>query len=104
MSSSSATSSDASNSVLNNILEKSGINDYVSQATCNVSSGGIEGLGRDGDNLSRTDLDSHANIVVVGKHAAITNDNSRKVSPFTPDYESLSKVLIVDAAVTYDCP
>ena len=45
-----------------------------------------------------------ANMVVVGKHPAITNDAGRKVSPFTPDYESLSNVLIVDAAVTYDCP
>ena len=104
MSSSSATSSATSNSVFNSILEKSGTNTYVSQATCNVSSGGIEGLDRDGDNLSRTDLDYHANMVVVGKHAAIINDTGRKVSPFTPDYESLSKVLIVDAAVTYDCP
>ena len=60
-------------------------------------------MDRDGDNLSRTDLDSHANMVVVGKHAAIINDTGRKVSPFTPDYESL-KVLIVDAAVTCDCP
>ena len=102
MSSSSATSSATSNSVLNSILEKSGTNTYVSQTICNVSSEGIEGLDRDGDNLSRTDLDSHANMVVVGKHPAITNDAGRKVSPFTPDYESLSKVLIVDAAVAYD--
>ena len=56
--------------------------------------------------LSRTDLDSHANMVVVGKHAAIINDTGRRaeVSPFTPDYESLSKVPIVDAAIRYDCP
>ena len=65
---------------------------------------GIEGLDRDGDNLSRTDLDSHANMVVVGKHAAIINDTCRRaeVSPFTPDYESLSKMPIVDAAVACD--
>ena len=73
MSSSSATSLATSNSVLNSILEKARTNDYVSQATCNMSSGGVEGLDRDRDNLSRTDLDSHANMVVIGKHAAIIN-------------------------------
>ena len=61
-------------------------------------------MDRNGDNLSRTDLDSHADMVVVGKNPAITNDAGRKVSPFTPDYESLSKMPIVDAAVTCDCP
>ena len=45
-------------------------------------------------------------MVVVGKNAAIINDTDRRaeVSPFTPDYESLSKVPIVDAAVTCDFP
>ena len=57
-----------------------------------------------GDILPQTDLHSYANMVVVGKHAAMTNDASRKVSPFTPDYESLSKVPIVDAAIRHDCP
>ena len=71
-----------------------------------MSSGVIEGLDRDGDELSRTDLDSHANMVVVGKHAAIISDAGRRaeVRPFTPDYESLSKVPIVDADVRHDCP
>ena len=63
-------------------------------------------MDRDGDDLSRTDLDSHANMVVVVKHDAITCDTGRRaeVSPSTPDYESLSKVPIVDATIRYDCP
>ena len=63
-------------------------------------------LDRDVDGLSRTDLDSHANMVVVGKHAAIINDTDRRaeVSPFNPDYEVLSKVPIVDFAIRYDFP
>ena len=63
-------------------------------------------LDRDRDRLSRTDLDSHANMVVVGKHAAIINDAGRRaeVSPFTPDYEALSKAPIVDAAIRCDYP
>ena len=48
-------------------------NMHICQAMCNVSSGGTMELDRDGDELSRIDLDSHANIVVVGNHAARTN-------------------------------
>ena len=45
-------------------------------------------------------------MVVVGKHAAIISDAGRRaeVSPFTPDYESLSKVPIVGATIRYYCP
>ena len=71
-----------------------------------MSSGGTSEFDRDRDGLSRTDLDSHANMVVVGKHVAITNDSSRRaeVSPFTPDYKSLIKVHIVDSAIIHDFP
>ena len=56
--------------------------------------------------MSRTDLDFHANIVVVDKHGAIANVTGRraKIIPFNPDYESLSKVPIVDATIRHDCP
>ena len=41
-----------------------------------------------------TDLDSHANVITVSKHAAIINDDSRRseVIPFNLDYESLRKI------------
>jgi hypothetical protein len=54
---------------------------------------------------SRTELDSHANMPVVGRHAFIISDTGRiaDVNPFTPDYDSM-QVPIVDAAVQYDCP
>ena len=54
---------------------------------------------------SRTELDSHANMPVVGKHARILSRSGQKVdvSPFTPDYKPMV-VEIVDAAVQYDCP
>ena len=53
----------------------------------------------------RTELDSHANIVVVGRNTTIINDTGRtvEVSPFTPDYSSLQNVPVVDAAIGYDC-
>ena len=54
---------------------------------------------------SRTELDSHANIPVVGKHAYIIAKTGKKVdvSPFTPDYKPLT-VPLVDATVKYDNP
>ena len=49
---------------------------------------------------SRTELDSHANMPVVGKHVYIIAETSKKVyvSPFTPDYKPLT-VSLVDATV-----
>ena len=54
---------------------------------------------------SHTELDSHANMPVVGKHAYIIAETGKKVdvSPFTPDYKPLT-VPLVDAMVKYDNP
>ncbi len=54
---------------------------------------------------SRTDLDSHANMPVVGKNAYIFRRTGKTapVSAFSPDYEPL-KTNIVDAAIIYQCP
>ena len=54
---------------------------------------------------SRTDLDSHANMPVVGAGAYILADLGKTcdVSPYTPDYEPM-RVPLVDAAVKYDSP
>jgi hypothetical protein len=55
---------------------------------------------------SQTELDSHANMPVVGRHAYVISDTGQiaDVNPFTPDYDSM-QVPIVDAAVQqYDCP
>ena len=54
--------------------------------------------------LHRTELDSHANMVVIGKNVTILNETGRyaEVAPFTPDYESLHHVPIVDACVEYN--
>ena len=55
--------------------------------------------------IFRTELDSHANMVVVGRNTAIINDTGRtaEVSPFTPDCSSLQNVPVVNAAIGYDC-
>ena len=54
----------------------------------------------------KTELNSHANMIVVGRHAYIMNSSGRtsQVSTFTTEYESLKKVSIVDDAVAYDFP
>ena len=54
---------------------------------------------------SRMELDSHANMPVVGKHAYTIAKTGKKVdvSPFTPDYKPLT-VPLVHATVRYDNP
>eukprot|EP00957_Ditylum_brightwellii_P185907 14153854-Ditylum_brightwellii.AAC.1 len=51
------------------------------------------------------ELDSHANMPVVGRHAYVISETGRiaDVSLFTPDYNS-TKIKIVDAAIQYDFP
>ena len=54
---------------------------------------------------SKTELDSHANMPVVGRHAFIISDTGRvaEVNAFTPDYDPM-QLSIVNAAIKYDCP
>ena len=58
------------------------------------------------EEYSRAQLDSHANVEVVGRHALIIIYTGQKaeVGPFSPDYEVLKKVPIFDAAICYTCP
>lgn len=54
---------------------------------------------------SRTELDSNANMPVVGRNAFVIarTEETADVSAFTPDYKPM-KCSIVDAALLYDCP
>lgn len=75
----------------------------VSDASVEESMETEDGPG--GDFESRTELDSHANMPVIGANAYILADlqKTAEVSPFTPDYKSM-EIPIVDAAVLYECP
>ena len=54
---------------------------------------------------SRTELDSHANMAVLGKHSFIVaTGRTADVKPFSPDYDALSDVPIVDGVILYHCP
>ena len=54
---------------------------------------------------SRTELDSHANMPVIGRNSYVINWTGKTVdvSPFAPHYSSTTAEL-VDAALKYDCP
>ena len=57
--------------------------------------------------MPRTELDSHANTVVLSKHAFIFDGIQSKtcdVHPYDPSIGKATKVPIVDGAVAYDCP
>ena len=57
------------------------------------------------DGQSRTELDSHANMPVVGREALVVEQSGRtvEVSPFTPDYKPI-KVEVVNAIIQDDSP
>ena len=67
----------------------------------------MEGTGtmEDVNESSRIDLDSHANMPVIGINAYILSKigETVDVAPFTPDYKPIS-VELVDAALKYESP
>ena len=76
-----------------------GASDVSAEVMCD------ESLASEETTESRTELDSHANMVVVGKNCKILEDTGRKadVSAFSPDFETL-EIAIVDAALAYFDP
>jgi hypothetical protein len=58
------------------------------------------------EKTTRTELDSHANMVVAGKGALVLNDTgkSAQVSAFSPDVDPMKEVPIVDVAILYIDP
>ena len=53
-----------------------------------------------------TELDSHANIVVIGAQGTIIQNTGKynDVNGFSPYIGTMSRVPIVDAVMGYDCP
>ena len=56
--------------------------------------------------LSQTELDSHANMVVLGQNAYIFESTGRtcNVKPFDSTLGTATNIPIVDGAVAYECP
>ena len=59
----------------------------------------------DVEKVSTTELDSHANMPVVGQDCYIISETGKTavVQPYSPDYEN-KDIPIVHAAVQYECP
>ena len=62
-----------------------------------------------GDNVcfeSSTELDSHTNMVVIGKQVFIFIHSGQyeNVRAFTDEVKGITEVSIVDAVIAYDCP
>ena len=57
------------------------------------------------DDESLIELDSHANMCVVGRNAYVINYSGKtaKVRPLTSSYDALKNVPLVDAIIAYDC-
>ena len=53
------------------------------------------------DEMNSTQLDSHANMAVVGRHATVINRSvkSADVRPFSKDCSQMTAVPIVDAEI-----
>ena len=90
-----------------NKLIKINVPEYIYSLLSTVMVSAVDVIEEDGIEVvesSRTELDSHANMPVVGKNAYIISDTGRvaDVNPFTPDYDSM-RIPIVDAAVRYEC-
>ena len=57
------------------------------------------------NSVLRTELESHANMVCLGRHAIIIEyrEEMVDVKPFTPDYNALQKVLVVTGEILTKC-
>ena len=75
------------------------LNNHVAEIVARASTSDVTSV----DSNSNTELDSHANMVVLGKHAFILNSSGKtaQVSPFTPEYDNMKEVPIVDAVVAW---
>ena len=57
-------------------------------------------------NICRYELDSHANMIVLGKECFIFESTSKtcNVEPFSTDLGIAQDIPVIDAALAYDCP
>ncbi len=62
-------------------------------------------MGNNDNHETSTQLDSHANMVVIGGHASVFGHlgKSADVRPFSNNCSKLESVPIVDAVMAYDC-
>jgi len=56
--------------------------------------------------ITRTELGSHANMAIIGRHSVIFDDTGQRctVNAFSKSVGKLEKVPIVDTEIAYECP
>ena len=82
---------------------------YPSRHLCSIIQGSISSTSSTSTSVqfpSHTELDSHANMVVLGRHAFIFESTNRTCSviPFSDTIGTMKDVPIVDGAIAYDNP
>ena len=90
-------------------VSESGPNDHLTQAIISALHASISSATNPDSGSSadpRTELDSHANMVVLGKDSFIFESTGRtcNVRPFASELGIAENVPIVDGAIAYDCP
>ena len=65
----------------------------------------VSSSGEIGGGVSTTELDSHANMVVVGHQAYVISHTTQFVNDqaFVDEVAGLRDIYVVDAAIGYDC-
>jgi hypothetical protein len=78
------------------------INDFTAKAIIAA----VEEQGYENEINGGSQLDSHANMNVFGKHCYVISSSGKyaNVSAFSEEAGSMLKVPIVDAIIAYDCP
>jgi len=79
------------------------VNDYLRNKINNISISSLHNLDLDS---TRTELDSHANMMVCNDDCYIFDSvykRSTNVEPFDPSLGVVSSVPIVDVAIAFDC-
>ena len=75
-------------------------NDYINAKVCDMNTKDD----KDEKSDSRSELESHANMVVLGQHCYIISSSGRhvEVNAFSIEVGRTKSVPIVDAAIVYD--
>ena len=94
---------------LTSSVSQSGPNQHLSNvvvAACEAIVLTASAVDQENAAAPRTELDSHANMVVLGSNAYIFETSGRtcNVKPFSSDLGIATDVPIVDGAIAYDCP
>jgi hypothetical protein len=78
----------------------------INEFTAKAIIAAVDGQDYELETNGGSQLDSHANMNVFGKHCYVISNSGKyaNVSAFSEEVGSMLKVPIVDAIIAYDCP